>query len=52
MEHENAKVFRKAEDKPQKKPYAAPQLMIHGTVDKLTKGAGITPQDGLAGSIL
>jgi hypothetical protein len=40
------------EDRLPKKPYAAPQLTVHGTVQELTKALAPAGNDGVTGQSL
>ncbi len=38
------------QDKEPKKPYKAPQLIVHGTIQAITQNVGTKNADGITGS--
>jgi hypothetical protein len=41
---------REAVQAPLRKPYATPRLMVHGTVEEITRSIGTKGTDGVIGS--
>lgn len=52
MMPENKKPGERNDEQQGKKPYATPQIVVHGTVDKITGGLGTKSADIPLGSMI